>query len=98
MGISGRYCVCGNSISSAGWQNGKKRYKRICTQCIRKKEYVKHKKDKCDKCGFIPVWLGQLDVDHIDGNSNNNAIDNLMTLCANCHRLKTHINEDYLKR
>ena len=33
-------------------------------------------------------------VDHIDGNRNNNDPSNLQTLCANCHRLKTHLNGD----
>ena len=46
-------------------------------------------------CGFIPNWLGQLDIDHIDGNKANNDKSNLMTLCANCHRLKTHKSRDY---
>ena len=30
-----------------------------------------------------------LEVDHIDGNHENNSPTNLRTLCANCHRLKT---------
>jgi hypothetical protein len=42
----------------------------------------------CDKCGFIPVSLCQLDVHHIDGNHQNNEATNLQTLCANCHRLE----------
>jgi 5-methylcytosine-specific restriction endonuclease McrA len=37
----------------------------------------------------------QLDLDHIDGNNTNNNIDNLQTLCANCHRYKTWINKDW---
>jgi len=40
----------------------------------------------------------QLDVDHIDGNKKNNDISNLMTLCANCHRYKTLVNDDYKVR
>lgn len=51
--------------------------------------YLAHKKDHCEKCGFKPVIKEQLDVDHINGDPLNSELDNLMTLCANCHRLKT---------
>lgn len=51
--------------------------------------YQKFKKDICESCNFKPVDKCQLDVDHIDGNHNNNDESNLQTLCANCHRLKT---------
>lgn len=37
----------------------------------------------------------QLDVDHINGDSANNEPENLQTLCSNCHRIKTHLNEDW---
>lgn len=56
--------------------------------------YREYKKDKCEHCGFIPVHISQLDVDHIDGNRSNNDPANLQTLCANCHRLKTFLNKD----
>ena len=56
--------------------------------------YREHKKDFCEKCGFVAVHPSQLDVDHIDGNNKNNEISNLQTLCANCHRLKTFLNKD----
>lgn len=49
---------------------------------------------KCSFCGFVPIHKCQLDIDHIDGDRNNNHIDNFQILCANCHRLKTHINKD----
>ena len=44
---------------------------------------------ECSRCGFIPEHQCQLDVDHIDGNHKNDADENLQTLCANCHRLKS---------
>lgn len=47
--------------------------------------------DQCEKCGFIPEHKCQLDVDHIDENHSNNNPSNLQTLCANCHRLKSHL-------
>jgi 5-methylcytosine-specific restriction endonuclease McrA len=56
--------------------------------------YRKHKKNYCEKCGFIPEHMVQLDVDHIDGNNKNNDLSNLQTLCANCHRYKTFLNKD----
>jgi hypothetical protein len=56
--------------------------------------YAVHKKDTCETCGFIPVHASQLDVDHIDGDRWNNDPINLQTLCANCHRLKTHLSGD----
>jgi hypothetical protein len=94
---SGKYCKCGNAISSAGRRNGRQVYKRICTQCRRNKVYSKYKRGFCSVCGFIPDWLGQLDVDNIDGDKNNNDPQNLQTLCANCHRLKTHRQKDYMR-
>ena len=41
----------------------------------------------CSMCG-LSDWLGKpipLEVDHIDGNSFNNVLDNLRFLCPNCH-------------
>lgn len=46
-----------------------------------------YKEHKCECCGNIE-WLGQkipLELHHIDGNRNNNVIDNFQLLCPNCH-------------
>jgi len=76
--------------------------KLLCRACVGqgrlpsgKFAYRRSKKDVCEACGFEPEHLCQLDVDHADGNHDNNDPANHITICANCHRLKTHLNEDY---
>ena len=53
------------------------------------KEYLLNYYDrKCVSCGTGEVWNGQplvLEVEHIDGNHENNTIGNLTILCRNCH-------------
>ena len=61
----------------------------------RKRPYRAFVKDQCERCGFIPEHLCQLDVDHKDADHKNNAPENLQTLCANCHRLKTFEGRDW---
>jgi len=49
------------------------------------------KEQRCEKCG-ASEWCGELlplDLDHIDRNHFNNALENLMILCPNCHAIKT---------
>ena len=79
------------------WKKGTSR-SRMLSARQRKKPYKKHKKDYCEKCGFVAEHTVQLDVDHIDGNHKNNELSNLQTLCSNCHRLKTYLNNDYIKQ
>jgi 5-methylcytosine-specific restriction endonuclease McrA len=78
-----------------GWaKSGVRRYKPHCVSCYRK-PYRLYKKASCDLCGFVALHPTQLDVDHIDNDHSNNDPENLQTLCANCHRLKTHLNRKF---
>lgn len=45
--------------------------------------------EKCACCGYDEHKEG-LEVHHIDGDRTNNAVKNLMILCALCHRLVTN--------
>lgn len=53
------------------------------------KTYLKyHREYKCCKCANTGVWQGKsltLELEHLDGNSENNALDNLEWICPNCH-------------
>jgi len=100
----GTCTVCGrNPQASKGKdKKGRRIYKKQCSWCSSKlyrkaHAYKKHKKDSCELCGFLPTHSCQLDVDHIDGQHSNDEISNLQTLCANCHRLKTHLSGDYCR-
>ncbi len=84
-------------------KNGFQKFQKHCSSCSRlvytakSLIYRTHKKTFCESCGFIPEHKCQLDVDHIDGNHKNDDISNLQTLCANCHRLKTHKQRQEIK-
>jgi len=46
---------------------------------------------KCEKCGWgmVNQYTNKvsLEIDHIDGDSQNNKFENLQLLCPNCHSL-----------
>ena len=56
------------------------------------KRYLRSKYgDACSICGWNKVSQFTrkvpLEIDHIDGNSENNSEDNLRVICPNCHAL-----------
>lgn len=87
------YCDKELRRSEKGKKRDKESLKQYKTNLTR--PYRKYVKSFCEICGFIPTHMCQLDVDHIDGNKQNNNFENLQTLCANCHRLKTYLNKDW---
>lgn len=51
------------------------------------KKYLLQSSSKCSECD-MSEWRGKplgLQMDHIDGNCDNNALDNLRLMCPNCH-------------
>lgn len=71
-----------------------------------KKYLLKLYGNKCFECGIIE-WNNKpitMDIEHVDGNSINNKLDNLKLLCPNCHsqtstyKAKNKGNGRYIRR
>lgn len=62
--------------------------KRISSSRLKTKLIAEgYKENKCEICG-LSEWNGRkivLQLHHLDGNHNNNELDNLQILCPNCH-------------
>ena len=91
-------CICGNLQTSAGRYKGRQIFSRYCHSCKSNKNRNYIKKASCETCGFVAIHPMQMDIDHIDGNHANNDLENLQTLCANCHRLKTYTSKDFISK
>lgn len=54
---------------------------------MRRKILLEQRGNRCEVCGF-EEWNGKpipIELDHIDGDSDNNAEANLRLICPNCH-------------
>ena len=50
--------------------------------------FKRNTKNECSECGIRNLWNNKklvLQIDHIDGNTRNNLLENLRYLCPNCH-------------
>lgn len=55
---------------------------------VLKKYLIEKFGEKCSECDLGPIWNEKpivIQVDHIDGDSDNNYPSNLRLLCPNCH-------------
>lgn len=105
--IRGLCCIpgCGRGQQNKGrdQKSGKQRWGKYCQKHNEEAynynngKYTRHKKKFCERCGLNDVSIGSsiLQVDHIDGNRNNNQASNLQTLCYGCHKTKTAVNKDW---
>jgi hypothetical protein len=85
-----RYCsvICQQKhkvdLNYIGWLNGENT---LHTHGTRRRALARRDGYKCATCG-ISEWNGQtitLEVEHRDGNSENNHHSNLELICPNCH-------------
>lgn len=85
---------CKTSLAKANGtsKHGFKKWHRYCSSCAKlaynpNSGFLINKKNKCEKCGFVPEDKCQLDIIYKDNNKKNKEKSNVKTYCANCSRL-----------
>ena len=104
MDIRPKCINCGINLAEKRTVNGKTYYRKECSKCSRMRRgkplyygfsCAKRKRAalqmgintyRCKRCG----WEGYCHVHHKDGNWKNNARENLIILCPNCHMDEHH--------
>lgn len=93
--ICGPVHIVNKDNTGTSWRCGKRDQQLVRESMSRriaagtKDGHKHHRKGYCERCGFIPEHVCQLDGHHKDGNHKNNDPNNVETLCANCHRYVT---------
>lgn len=80
-------------FTGQGWNKNNHDYSTFTNHSTKKngkttlKAIINLRSRKCENCG-LTEWQGQpinLEIHHIDGNHNNNELENIQLLCPNCH-------------
>lgn len=89
-------CNCGNLVEKLGTskKDGQPLWGKQCRTCRGRYRYGVIKGSYCEECNFVAQVSSQLEIDHIDGDRQNNDKSNLKTLCCNCHALKSHLSNN----
>lgn len=82
---------CAITYNNSAYRSGKNHPNWTNGQSSYRDRGLKHYGSKCQNahCTLHNVQEEMLDVHHIDGNRENNKIDNLIVLCVWCHALLT---------
>lgn len=80
-------------FTGQGWNKDNYDYSTFTNNSVKKngkttlKAIINLRGRKCENCG-LTEWQGKpinLEIHHIDGNHNNNELENIQLLCPNCH-------------
>lgn len=87
-GSKTKFCsiVCSGAYRTS--QTNLKIENNIPTDVTTIKRYLFGKSNTCSICCITSIWNNiplTLQLDHIDGNSDNNNLNNLRLVCPNCH-------------
>lgn len=87
---TGKFCsnVCQREYQYINDTKPKIERGEVTTPSTLKKYILREREHECSVCGLKPEWNGKplaLQLDHIDGDSDNCIPDNLRLLCPNCH-------------
>lgn len=78
---------CENGSVLAGHKRTHRPIEELCTDKARKAWLLRNQAHQCEVCQNTE-WCGKpipLELDHVDGNPENNTRENLRLICPNCH-------------